>query len=152
MNSMEMVSLNQNGFTFVEMIVSIAVFSLTLLAVSDIFLRAQQAQRTSAALESLQADGRFVINKISQEIRGGSIDYGYYTEANLSLASSVATLALVSSDGRKLRFSSSTAPASCAERTNSSTNTPCILISDDGEGGCSVVFFYHHPHDRSVCE
>lgn len=129
----------QAGFTFIEMIVTMSIFSLVLLGIADIFIRAHHAQQTSAALQKLHADMRFVLDRVTDEIRRGGIDYAYYAAATSSPSITSSTLALITPEGQKLRFSvgASADPAvarNCKERTPTRpSSTPCVLMSKDAD-------------------
>lgn len=122
---------SEQGFTLAELVVVIGVFSLILVATSDIFMRSQKIQRRTAALERLQDDARYIMNKIASEIRAGAIDYGYYYKIITpppDLASSIEELAIINFDGKKLRFKKGDAP--CPDVT---VSAPCILMTDQGD-------------------
>jgi prepilin-type N-terminal cleavage/methylation domain-containing protein len=67
---------NNQGFSLVEMLVTVGVFSITLVVVSAVFININKLQQNTANLEKLQNEGRYVVEKIAKEIRGREIDYG----------------------------------------------------------------------------
>ena len=96
---------SQKGFTLVEMIITIFLFSLLIMIVSDVFSRAQQAQRRTVALQRLQDDMRFFINKIATGLRSGTVSYDWYAQQQqnpLSQNGSTEILALPTFDGKKI--------------------------------------------------
>ncbi|MAG28568.1 hypothetical protein CL632_00260 [bacterium] len=66
---------NQSGFTLVEMLVAMAIFVTAITAVSTIFAFSNKSQRVTQAISNTQADARFAIEVMAQQIRRGSIDY-----------------------------------------------------------------------------
>ncbi len=71
----------RSGFTLIELLVATTIFAVLLTSVISIFMVAQRAQRSAAALQLLQADGRFIMTKLANEFQnGGAIDYAYYSE------------------------------------------------------------------------
>ena len=73
------------AFTTMEMIVALAVFSLVMVAATDIFFTATRAHRKLVASQSVQRDMRFAVDTMVQQMRQDSIDYDYYVSNNLSL-------------------------------------------------------------------
>lgn len=121
-------SINQKGFTFSELVVVIGVFSLVLVATTDIFMRSQRIQRRTAALERLQDDARYIMNKVSSEVRAGAIDYTAYGNPQIDSSNGNSELILTNFDGKKLRFkmSDDTTNTLCPD----AQSAPCILMSD----------------------
>ena len=76
---------NAKGFTLIEMLVAIFVFVVVVVAVLDLFMIAQRAQRTAASLENLQDDMRFSLNRIADEVRDVSIDYAEYAKSGIPI-------------------------------------------------------------------
>lgn len=68
-----------------EMIVVVAVFSLLIVAATDIFFIVTRAQRKSSANQAVNRDLRFSLESIAREVNQGYIDYDYYVDNNLSL-------------------------------------------------------------------
>lgn len=58
------------GFTLMEIVVAIGIFAITSLIVSAIFINANKLQQNTASYQRLQNDGRYIIEKVSREIRG----------------------------------------------------------------------------------
>jgi len=123
----------KNGFTLVEMVITIFLFSLLIMIVSDVFSRAQQAQRRTVALQRLQDDMRFFINKISSSIKSGSVAYDWYAQQTTLISQSGnELLALTTFDGKKLlvkRGKDANTVCGTDERE------PCFLFMSEDEGG-----------------
>jgi prepilin-type N-terminal cleavage/methylation domain-containing protein len=122
---------NQKGFTLVEMVITIFLFSLLIMIVSDVFSRAQQAQRRTVALQRMQDDMRFFINKISSAVKSGSIAYNWYAQPGVTISQSGnELLALTTFDGKKLLVKrGKDEQVSCSNNEDE----PCSLfMSEDG--------------------
>lgn len=65
----------QKGFSFVEVLVTIAIFMLIMTAIMSIFLSVINAQRRVTAQRKIQQDMRYVTERIERDIRTGKIDY-----------------------------------------------------------------------------
>lgn len=126
------------GFTFMEMIIVVTIFSILIMATSDIFMRAQRTQRKTAALQRLQDDVRFLMQKVALELQAGSIDYAdaVYTNAqncDATVPSAIKpvdgndVLALRRFDGSHLYIKKETAADVCVDEESS----PCLAMSDD---------------------
>lgn len=87
------VSVKKTGFTLVEMLVAVSIFSVAVTVATDVFVRAQRAQRQAAALEKVQDATRFVMTRISQELLAGRIAYECYdgSDAGCDISSRSAT-------------------------------------------------------------
>lgn len=126
----------QKGFTLVEMIITIFLFSLLIMIVSDVFGRAQQAQRRTVALQRLQDDMRFFMNKISSSVRSGSISYNWYNQQQsnpLSQNGNTETLALTTFDGKRtlMKRGKDTTPNPC---NDTDQTVPCVLLMSEDDG------------------
>lgn len=66
---------NRRGFTLVEVVVAMSIFSILTVVVSGIFVNVSNLHRQTANLQRLQNDGRYMIEKIAREIRSREVDY-----------------------------------------------------------------------------
>ena len=64
---------NQNGFTMVEILVSIMVFSLIMITIGAIYVEAIAWERRVVATEKLQENSIFAIETMAREIRVSSV-------------------------------------------------------------------------------
>lgn len=105
----------RKGFTLVEVLIVVAVFSLTMLVATNIFILANRSQRQASVDQKIQGDIRFVMEAISREVRFGTIDYDCYAQGNcdpvnpapINLSATrgeTSVLALKDADGNKIRF------------------------------------------------
>lgn len=124
----------RRGFTFMEMIVVVLLFSLVMMATADLFIRSQRTQRKTAALQRLQDDVRFLINKMALELQLGSLDYGAYANAQQCGAAQSSinpldgndTLVVRRFDGSRLFIKK--ADDICVD----AQSAPCFAVSEDG--------------------
>lgn len=129
-------SFKSGGFTFVEVILVLSIFSLLVVSISDLFMRAQASQRTTAALQKLQDDGRTILTRITQEVQTGGLDFDCYKVPGVICAEAISSangnsiLAIKTVNGTSLLLKAGTAAG--ANACIDSASTPCILISDDG--------------------
>ncbi|MDP1709398.1 MAG: type II secretion system protein [Candidatus Komeilibacteria bacterium] len=93
---------NQSGFTLVEILITMAIFTTAMTTVANIFLLSNRSQRKTQALQTSESDARFALEVISQQVRRGNIDYAYYGGA--IGANPQAVLALLDNSGASVRF------------------------------------------------
>ncbi|OGZ33754.1 MAG: hypothetical protein A2Y98_03225 [Candidatus Portnoybacteria bacterium RBG_19FT_COMBO_36_7] len=76
------------GFTLIEVLVATAIFVTVLMVTVSIFLMAIKNQRRSFEIQNLQDNARFIIERMSKEIRMGEfkdVDVGEGENKNLSI-------------------------------------------------------------------
>lgn len=67
-----------NGFTLIEALVATTLFAVTMASIVGVYLSVQRLNQTSAAVQTLQENGRFLIENLTKMIRNGEIDYARY--------------------------------------------------------------------------
>lgn len=70
-------SKNQNGFTLMELIVVLALFSVMGLIIIDVFLLSMRSQRQASARQTILVNLRYAVETISRQIRTSELDYSY---------------------------------------------------------------------------
>lgn len=65
--------MKQKGFTLIEVLVGLAVFSLAITIAVNLFAAALKAQRKSIALQNVQDNGRYLMGFMAKEIRMAEI-------------------------------------------------------------------------------
>lgn len=78
-----------NGFTLIEIVVALAVFSMVIIAVTDIFLNGWGGVQRIAGQQNIQSAGRFFMESIAKEIRMSTINTangGPYATVNITNA------------------------------------------------------------------
>ncbi|MDD5043130.1 MAG: prepilin-type N-terminal cleavage/methylation domain-containing protein [Patescibacteria group bacterium] len=116
-------NLSAAGFTLMEMLVTLAIFSTALVIISNIFVLAGRAQNKSAEIEKVQSDARLAMEMMTREIRAGKIDYGHYL--NGVIGDETGELALRDSEGRAIVF--------YAGVCFNDTQKNCLKVSIDGQ-------------------
>lgn len=138
-------SFRSSGFTLVEMLVAVSIFSVVVTIAADIFIRAQRAQRQAAALEKVQDVTRFIMTRMAQELSAGRIAYECYAgtegSCNISTRSIVEdrrivsdTLAVQGADGKRTFFTmrGTNDPDYGGICGSSEETAPCLIIALPG--------------------
>ncbi|MFA6394300.1 MAG: prepilin-type N-terminal cleavage/methylation domain-containing protein [Patescibacteria group bacterium] len=75
---------NQKGFSLLEMVVAVGLFSVTILAASGIFQLVVNGQRSAVGAQNIQESLRYVFEVMSKELRDAQQDDGVceYAEDN----------------------------------------------------------------------
>lgn len=68
------------GFTLVEILLATAIFSLTMLVATAVFITAQRTQRRTTSAQKLQDDTRFIMESIARTIKFTTVDYTCYNQ------------------------------------------------------------------------
>lgn len=91
----------QSGFTLLETITVIAIFSLTVVATLNLYILFFKNQLQVQRQTTVQADARFVLNTMMQALDTASIDYAYYSG---SVPTNPTVLALRTPEFESVRF------------------------------------------------
>lgn len=123
--------MNKKGFTLVEMMVVLAIFSVATVVIVDIFMMAGKAQRRTLAIEKIQSDARYSLEAISKEIKMDMIDYGWAGYVG-GITLPEDALALLDADNNSIIFkkSADNCPAGTAQ---------CLTVSLDGGGSWASI-------------
>ncbi len=116
--------MNKKGFTLVEMMIVLAVFSITTVVIIDIFMMASRASRRTLAVQQIQSDARYSMESVSREIRMDAIDYDWSGYAG-GIDAPEDALALRDADNNSIIFKKDS--ANCPSGT-----TNCLVVSLDG--------------------
>lgn len=119
---------NNQGFTLMEMLVVLAIFSVFVVIAADLFLTVNRVQRETRVSEQLLSETRFILDTIAREVRSGSIDYKAYgdpADSTDPVVNPVSELRYTSSgmEGTIIKTDSTVCP--------SAESTPCVAISRD---------------------
>ena len=63
------------GFTLIEIVIAVAIFSLLSTVVGGIYVAFSQSQKRTQAGQKLLGETQFVLESIAREIRNGEVDY-----------------------------------------------------------------------------
>ena len=80
-NDIPMLRIGSNsdaGFTLIEALIAASVFAVTMTSIVGVYLSVQRLNQTSASVQILQQNGRFLIEDMTKMIRNGEIDYAKY--------------------------------------------------------------------------
>ncbi len=126
----------QKGFTLLEALLAISIFSIMTIVILDVFTRTQSIQARASSMQKLQDDGRFIMNKIASDIRNGSLLYECYEshvpgvcDAPIDSLNGNAVLALKDREGTTVVMKQGITVAECGL----AKNTPCLLISKSSD-------------------
>jgi len=125
-----------------ELVVGLAVFSIVMVLVTDIFFIVTRTNRTLVLTQEVERDMRFAMESMVKEVQQGTIDYSYYSNQSPAvllqdpvtgqvLPQSV--LAVQDSTGRpvKFKFVQETGQPSRLEISRGTSGTWDSLLSDN---------------------
>src|SRR3990167_3218613 len=92
----------RRGFTLIEILVVLAIFSTTMVVAADLFLRINDTSRRVEFGNRIQVQLRETLEQIASEVRTGQIDYAVY--GGSIPAGPLTSLKTVSDDGAKVEF------------------------------------------------
>ncbi|MFH0804811.1 MAG: type II secretion system protein [Patescibacteria group bacterium] len=70
----------QRGFTLIEMIIAVSIFSLAIIMVINVYMIVNNSQRKVAAGQKVQDDVRYLFEALAQDVRLATINYPYYAD------------------------------------------------------------------------
>lgn len=73
---------NGAGFTLIEMIVVLGIFTTVVLITLALYLNITQTQKRIVSLQKIQEDVRYTMEAMAQSIRLSSINYSFYKDPN----------------------------------------------------------------------
>ncbi|MFH1867261.1 MAG: prepilin-type N-terminal cleavage/methylation domain-containing protein [Patescibacteria group bacterium] len=92
-----------SGFTLMEVVVVMFIFTLAAVIIAEIFINVQRAQQRTRDLQTAFTDARYVLEVIAKEIRSGFINYSEYTVQGEEVAQN-SNLYITTSQGNSLYF------------------------------------------------
>lgn len=116
---------NNQGYTLIEMIVSVGIFAIVSVLIAQLFVIFSQTQQKSTIQQQIQGDARVVLAQVSDRIRSGIIDYASY---GVGISSPTDQLYLIDENGISVLIEKSSSPTECP----SAESTPCLVISENG--------------------
>ena len=69
---------NEQGFTLIEILLAMGIFSTTLLIIMNVFVGSARLQQRSIVGQRLTSDARYTIEAMARAVRSGIIDYDFY--------------------------------------------------------------------------
>jgi len=89
------------GFTLIETLVAMAIFSTAVMIALAIFINSTTLQQRTLAIQRGQSDARYALELMARKFRLGEIDYEYYDG---TIISPTTILALRDSNGLPVQF------------------------------------------------
>ncbi|MEK7073449.1 MAG: type II secretion system protein [Patescibacteria group bacterium] len=116
------------GFTLIEVLVVVAIFSTAMVAVTDMFLIANRAERKILGREDIASTARVAVEQIARGVRQGSIDYARYADPAEGgpIGLTDTRLFLRGSDGNTFSFRR-------GESGCEPGSIPCLIVEENGE-------------------
>lgn len=109
----------KKGFTILELVIVMAIFTVSAVSLGSAFLFTQKTQRGAGAKLTVNSEARFAFEAVAREIRRGTIDYSGYG----------GTISPVSQSELKLKDPSNRA---IVFKRNSAGGIGAIQVSVDG--------------------
>lgn len=118
----------ERGFTLMEVLVVVAIFSTAMVAVTDMFLMSNRAERKVLGREQLASTARVAVEQMARGVRQGRIDYARYADPaeGGALALEDTRLFLTAPGGGTASFRRS-------ETGCPTGSSPCLLVEENGE-------------------
>lgn len=69
-----------NAFTLIETLLTLAIISVVIMIGTNVYFSVAKIQRRVAAAQKVQDDVRYVLEKMSQTVRLGNINYSFYND------------------------------------------------------------------------
>lgn len=131
----------KGGFTLVEALVSVAIFSMAVTAVVGSFLAILRISEKSRSIRLVEQNARFLSEFLTREIRNGSIDYSSYS----TVSNPEDELYLINVDGEAelISLSSGSMRLTKAGFSDSDLSSSDITVSD--------LDFYISPNSDPFC-
>ncbi|MFH0819999.1 MAG: prepilin-type N-terminal cleavage/methylation domain-containing protein [bacterium] len=112
----------QVGFTLLEMIVVLGIFSIVVVVISSILNSIFLSRKVIVAREKLQSDSNSIIEIISRDFRTARLYYPWYSDSNplageLTATNPTESLALIDQNGNMVIYRKSQNQGNCGERT-----------------------------------
>lgn len=92
---------NQKGYTFFELVVVLALFSIISSIVATIFVLFSRAQTRTITNQNLISDTRYIVETLVRDVRNGRIDYARYSDPVSDVESS---LYLIDENGDNVEY------------------------------------------------
>ncbi len=130
------------GFTLVELLVVLAIFGTAMVVIADIFIRINDTSRRVEFGNRIQGELRFAIERVTEAVRTGRIDYGAY--GGTIPAGGGQALHLLDADGAALSFTLETnqlCPASSPQCLVMTSNGRSASLTPNGVEVEQVLFF-----------
>lgn len=68
------------GFTLIEILTAVAIFSVAMLVSTSLFVTTTKSQKRIQSVAKVQDDARFVLESMVRQVRVDGVDYAYYLD------------------------------------------------------------------------
>lgn len=102
--------IHDRGFTLIEVIMVLGIFTIATTAAMSIFVSANKASRRTLALARVGTDARWVMEKMVEDIRLGTVEYG-----STAIQNPIERLRLRTVEGELLEYGLEQDAAICGE-------------------------------------
>ncbi len=124
--------ISRRGFTLMEVVIVMFIFTLASILIAEIFVNVQKAQQKIRDTQVAYTDARYLLEVMAREIRSDLIDYDAYTDDKIPVDDEVNELYLITSQGVPVAFRHHN------QCPGSNVAVACVTI-ERGGGGESVV-------------
>ena len=94
----------KKGFTLLELLISTAIFSITVVIGISLFFTIVDIQKRASYVQAVQNDARYVMEEIARQLRQGYLDYEYYLQDDGSYDFDSSILAVKDLDNNRFYF------------------------------------------------
>src|SRR3989338_1981131 len=105
-SKLEIQNYQRAGFTLIEVLVSLAVFSAATLVAGNIYISSVNLERRGIANRAVQDNANFLFELIGKEVRNGSIDYASYGGPIINPVSELRLLTRAGTGSLSIRYDS----------------------------------------------
>lgn len=120
--------IKQNGFTLMEMVVVLGIFSISAVVITEIFMTNNRTQKEIFEYQKLQSDVSYTVETIARAMRMGTIDYMNASYPNQTVSNPGDKLIIYDKDHRQTIFKKANNPGEgCVDAYSS----PCIISGFD---------------------
>lgn len=114
------------GFTLVEMLVAISIFSIVIVVVADLFARSNQVRMRASINQEVQGNAQLIMGQLTDRFRSGTVDYDAYGGQIVNIQED--TFYFIDEQGVNTVVTTSSDLSFCPD----AKSIPCIVISEDG--------------------
>jgi len=127
----------RRGFTLVEALVTMAIFTILMVSFSDIYTQNMRFARQIILRAKLQADARNALEAITRAVRVSDIDYASYPGGTLTarLSSELRLINVKTGDTVRIKLSNFDAH----HCYNDSKSSPCIDVCTQDAATCGLA-------------
>ncbi len=123
----------QWGFTLMEIVLVLFIFTLASLLIAEIFVNVQHAQKRTRDLQIVLTEARYLLDVLAREIRGKEINYTAYTSEQVAVPET--ELNVIDGDGYKIFRKAEQADCDTDEYDY---EAPCVQLST-GSGWYNIT-------------